>query len=337
MPVHLVTGFLGSGKTTLVNRLLREPRLRHTAVVVNEFGEVGVDHLLVRDADDVTVALAGGCLCCEIRDDLALTLEDLLRRRELGLCMDFRRIVIETTGVAAPAPVLDLLRAAPALAARTRAGCVVTVVDACDAQQTLGSFPEAVEQVALASHVVISKWDLTEPGPARALVQRLNPAARLWCGNDAVGGIGQALIAWQAGRSTSSRDLGESPSGHVHLDAGGIRGFQIRRESPLPGAALPLFTEALAEHLGPDLLRVKGLLAVDNAPQQPLLYQGARETFYSLQRLAAWPDRDRSSRLQFIVRGDWQAFLERLLDAVVWEVAQLEADAAGDPPHLRRR
>ncbi len=180
IPVSVLTGFLGSGKTTMLGHLLRQPEFSRTAVIINEFGQIGLDHELVETSEDSIVALTTGCLCCTIRTDLSQTLQDLLRRRDGGSCSRFDRIVIETSGLAHPAPILHALMTDPIFAARLALGSVVTTVDAVNGCATLEREPVSRKQVAVADRIVVSKLDLAERVAESALLRQLdalNPAA----------------------------------------------------------------------------------------------------------------------------------------------------------------
>jgi G3E family GTPase len=319
VPIHVLTGFLGSGKTTVLNRLLTGGALPASAVIVNELGAIGIDHHLVETSDESLVELSGGCLCCAVRGDLAVTIADLVARRDRGDIAPFERIVVETTGVADPAPVHNLLATDPLLASRTRPGRVVTTVDAANGAATLDRFAEAVRQVALADALVLSKSDLAPVAvPAlRARLARINPHAPI---RVAVHGVLPDPAALFDEEQPAERAPPPSwlKAGHIHGD--GIESIVLFRERPLPGAALVMFVETLAEQVGADLLRVKGLIALCEVPDRPAVLHGAQHVFHPLEFLPAWPDADRRTRLVFVVCGVEREWLECVLDAIVCEV-----------------
>ncbi len=318
----MVTGFLGSGKTTLIGRLLRDPSFARTAVIVNEFGEVGLDHALIAGGDETVLALTTGCLCCAVRTDLVATLLDLLARRAAG-SVGYDRVLVETSGLADPAPILHALMTDPALAGSHAVAGVVTLVDALLGEATLGRHPEARRQVALADRLVLTKTDLAAPAPALlAALRGLNMLAPL-----AVGAPDPALLLAPAPR------LGAVPAG-VARHGAGISTFLVERAAPVPALALTLWLQALAEHCGERLLRMKGMVDVAEMPGRPAVIHGVQHVFAEPDWLDRWPDADRRSRVVFIVQAlEGRAmpphFPARLLDAIVAEVADEQARAAG--------
>jgi len=331
IPVSVFTGFLGSGKTTLLSRLLRQPELSRAAVIINEFGEIGLDHELVEASDDTVIALTTGCLCCKVRSDLTETLHDLLRRRDAGaLPQKFEHIVIETSGLADPAPILHALMTDPDLAERLTLGSVVTTVDAVAGEGTLDREAVSRKQVAVADRIVLSKLDLAD-GDAAALLRRvaaLNPGAPTL---RAVRGQIEAASLFADPRQRPEIDawLGEAHAhGHEHHDAE-IRAFAIVRAVPIRAVALTLFLEALAEHCGADLLRLKGIVNIAESPERPAVIHGVQHVFHAPAWLERWPSADRTSRMIFITRRIPQRWVELLLDAVG---AEVECVSSPSPP-----
>ena len=359
IPLTLLTGFLGAGKTTLLNRLLRDPALAGSIVLVNEFGEIGLDHLFIEGGDDGLILLASGCLCCTIRDDLIVTLEDLLRRLDNGRIAPFSRLVIETTGLADPAPILNLLINHRYLAMRFRLDGVVTVVDAVNGMATLDAHPEALRQVVAADRIVLGKTDLvddqaglaalrrrlSELAPGVALLPPDAPAAALvGAGLYDLASRPEALAGWLAAETVAghhhdhhlhdhghSHDHGhhghDHGNGHDHAHAhhhhdvnrhdAAIRAFVLTADAPVRQATFDLFWTLLRSTHGPKLLRLKGLVAVAEHPDRPLLVHAVQQILHPPLTLERWPDADRRSRLVLIVRdldeavvaGLWRAFL----------------------------
>lgn len=319
IPFTLLTGFLGAGKTTLLNRLLRDPALSDAAVVVNEAGEIGVDHLLVEHAAEGVVALAGGCLCCSLRGDLIATLEDLLRARDNGRIPPFRRIVLETSGLADPAPILQTLTLHPYLAMRYRLEGVVAVLDAVAGPATVAERAEAERQVAMADHVVLSKTDLARPDErdaAQALVARLAPAATL---HDA-GALDAAALLTPA--------LAEKPLLDALSDAhGAVRTHSLVSEAALTREGYDMFVELLRSAHAPKLLRLKGLISI-KGEARPLVLQGVRHVFAEPRFLESWPDDDRRTRLVAIGENLAPDLLPRLYAAFAGSIAPDRPDRA---------
>jgi G3E family GTPase len=336
VPVAVITGFLGSGKTTLLARLLRDPALARTAVIVNEFGEVGLDHLLVEASDEEIVLLDGGCVCCTVRGDLVRTAGSLLARRAAGAIAPFERLVIETTGLADPAPILQALMTDPAIADSLVLESVIATVDAAAGAATLDAHPESVKQAAIADRIVVTKTDLGDPA-ANGLAERLhalNPAApKLTAVHGAVDAsrlFGGGMYDAQARGPDVRRWLGAADHGHDHATGrhdGAVTSFCLRRNTPLHAVALTLFLQALAEHCGPRLLRLKGLVDVLESPGRPAVIHGVQHVFHPPAWLDAWPDEDRTTRIVVIALGLDPCWLEALLDALDAEVAVLQAGA----------
>ena len=297
IPATVLTGFLGSGKTTLLRRALRHSAFADTAVIVNEIGEIAIDHHLVDFVEGDVVELPGGCLCCAVREDLARTMRDLIERRDAGEIRGFARIVIETTGLADPAPILFTLGADPMLDHRVRLARVATVVDAVAGAATLDRFAEATRQAAVADVLILSKTDLTPLEPTLvAKLDTLNPAAERILGA-AAADPGSILFT---GNRTAAVDAAELPSGHAH-HSHGIASFAMILDGDMTRLDFARALGGLARERGNDLLRVKGFMRFSDRPDQPALVQGAQHAIYAPEWLDAWPDDDRRSRLVFIV------------------------------------
>lgn len=303
-PVTLLTGFLGAGKTTLLNRLLRQPEMAGSAVLINEFGEIGLDHLLVERLDEDTVLLAAGCLCCTIRGDLSRALRDLAARPE-----PIRRVVIETTGLADPAPILQTLMSDPLLLRDYRLDGVVTLVDAVHGMATLDEQPEALRQAAVADRIVITKTDLADPAPLVARLAALNPMAPILTGE------AQAAQLINAGPFSADGKLPQigdwiAAAGHHHHhhhhdvnrhDAR-IRALCLRFETPLPWEGVASYLEMMAMTQGSHVLRMKAVLNLAGQ-RGPVVMHGVQHSFHPPRMLESWPEGDdQSSRLVFILR-----------------------------------
>ncbi len=332
-PVSVLTGFLGSGKTTILAAMLARPEFASAAVVVNEFGEIALDHHLIETSDEDMVVLSTGCLCCAARGDTARAIGDLLARRTAGQ-IAFDRIVIETTGMADPAPILQGLMLDPALAERVRLGRVVATVDGLVGEATLTDRAEARRQAAFADRLVVTKADLAGDAAAARLahsLRALNPTAPVAVADR--GRLDPAVLlpaldeapAPQWAAAIAEPEPHNHHDHHDHHDAhGGVGSVTLRRAPPVRAAALPLFLEALAETYGPALLRVKGLVAVAEAPERPAVIHGVRHVFHPLDWLDAWPDGDRSTRLVLIGEGLAPGWADILLD-MLDEEATLQA------------
>ena len=298
LPITVLTGFLGSGKTTLLQRAVRTPGFAETAVLVNEIGEIGLDHHLVETVDGPVLELPGGCLCCAVREDLAQTLRGLLERRAEGTLKPFKRLVIETTGLADPAPILYTLGADPALDDALAAARVVTTVDALTGAASLTRFPEAARQVAVADRVLITKTDLAAPDAALlAQLDRLNRATPRVAvpGPEAAATLLFDLPPAQRFALLSA----DHHAAHSHDIA--VHTIVLERAVSRLDFAKALGGLALAH--GEDLLRVKGLVAFTDRPERPAVIQGAQHAIQQPVWLERWPDGERRSWLVFIVHA----------------------------------
>jgi len=397
IPVTVVTGFLGSGKTTLISRILRDPAYGRTAVIVNEFGEIGLDHDLIAASDDSVLTLNTGCLCCAVQTDLARTLMDLWHRREAGE-IDYDRVLIETSGLSDPAPVLQSMMTDAPVSATHRLPYVVTLVDTIHGEATLRDHVEARHQVALADRILFSKTDLLPPpvrvnasggtdlpmshgrawlghpglamqtseqswvaGPDPAMAEKIisrpvkecsPPTALLDTYADEPGQDGKAEAASAIHPSsnrlipalnalnplaprlttiettpadlfgetsvvTLSERLSRTPRQPAHA---GIDTFTVLRDRPIPALALTLLLQAVAEHCGSRLLRLKGLVAIEEMPGRPAVIHGVRHVVSPPDFLDRWPSVDERTRIVFITTGVPRYFVSRLLDAIEEEV-----------------
>ncbi|MBV8836379.1 MAG: GTP-binding protein [Alphaproteobacteria bacterium] len=333
IPVSVLTGFLGSGKTTMLRHLLTEPEFSRTAVIINEFGEIGLDHELIEASEDSFIALMTGCLCCKIRSDLAQTLAELLRRRDDGACTPFDRIVIETSGLADPAPILQTLMTDATIAGRLALGNVVTTVDAVNAVATLSREEISRKQVAVADRLVLTKRDISgasEPELLRQL-EALNAGAPVVTADHGRVPAPAVFDAALYDPHTKSTDvmawLNASAHGHAHHhhDAD-IATFTIVRAQPIRAVTLTLFLETLAEHCGADLLRLKGIVNIAESVA-PAVIHGVQHVFHAPAFLERWPSDDRRSRLVFIARHIPQRWVEVLLDGLDAEVSAVATAA----------
>jgi G3E family GTPase len=304
VPVTIVTGFLGSGKTTMLNRLLRSPALADTVVIVNEFGEVGLDHLLIEQAIENTVLLKNGCICCTVRGDVADTLETLWRQRAAGAIPHFSRIAIETTGLADPGPVAHALIPEAGASYACALDGIVTTVDAVHGIQTLARHEEARRQVALADRILLTKTDITPDTAAlEAAIARLNSQA----GTRPIRGGVTAEDVFGLGPTASPRHwLGHHNHGHDHHDhhahADDFDTTLVTWEAPVAWPALLLWLDSILSLRGAAILRLKGLVQVAGEAA-PLVLQGVHHVVHPLARLSAWPEGRARTQIVLITQG----------------------------------
>jgi G3E family GTPase len=336
IPVSLITGFLGSGKTSLLNRLLKHPQAGDCAVIVNEFGEIGLDHELIEMVDDDIVVLNAGCVCCTVREDLAAAMRDLAKRRADGTIPPFRRLVIETTGLADPAPIVHTLISDPSVAHRYRLDGIVTTVDALFGGDQLDAHPEALKQAAIADRLVITKSDLIDEPTLTGIKTRLralNPSAPIITavhGNvnpDKLFGAGlfdtrgksEDVVKWLAAEAFDADHAGHHHHGHRHggHDHGEahvpdrnhgngrhderIASFCIDIDEPIVWDRFVDWLDMVLSSRGESILRLKGILNVTGEPR-PVAVHGIQHLFHPPALLSRWPGEDRRSRLVIITK-----------------------------------
>jgi G3E family GTPase len=345
IPVALVTGFLGSGKTTFINAALRSPGLAKTLVVVNEFGEVGLDHKLFASSSDSVVVLENGCLCCTVRSDLVGTLNSLFHAGQAGEIPAFDNVVIETSGLAEPGPVLQAFLSEPTLDGLYRVASVVTLVDAVNWAGTSEAHEESIRQVVLADQIRITKLDMVKgdrPNASSRLrlnLRRFNPSAEIAEVDWSSAAVAQLLTS--SGFDTADgqadprpwlniqayQDATQEPddhghhehdeAGHTHshhLEGRGIENFVLTRDSPLTREETQFLLDGIAQNLGAGLLRVKGLVNIAEEPGRPALIQGAQHLLHTMAWLDRWPDSDRRTRIVFITQGIASDSLKDVID-----------------------
>lgn len=368
IPVSILTGFLGAGKSTLLNRLLKDPAMKDAAVIINEFGEVGIDHLLVESSNDAVVELSDGCLCCTVRGELVDTLAELIDGMQTGKIKPLSRIVIETTGLADPAPVMQSVMGHPAIAQHFDLDGVVTVVDAVNGLSTIDTYPEAYKQVAVADRLILAKQTLADAGAIAAITQRLralNPRAPITDGDAADAGSAAMLVnglydpatkiadvdRWLKDEMAAAGDhhhhhdhahdhshhhghhhLGHD-HGHHHHDVNrhgaSIRSYAIVHDEPIDPMAINMFIDLLRSTHGEKLLRMKAIVALTDRPEKPLVLHGVQSIFHPPVRLPAWPEgSDRKTRLVLITKDLSESYVRDLFGAFTGKVAIDRPDRA---------
>ena len=330
IPVSILTGFLGAGKSTLLNRLLKDPGMKDAAVIINEFGEVGIDHLLVEASNDAVVELSDGCLCCTVRGELVDTLAELIDGMQTGKIKPLSRVVIETTGLADPAPVMQSVMGHPAVAQHFDLDGVVTVVDAVNGLSTIDTYPEAYKQVAVADRLILTKKTLADDHAITTLTQRLrslNPRAPITDGDAEDAGSAAMLVNGLYDPTTKIADVDRwlkdemataddhhhhhdhehhghghghehSHDHHHHHHHGhdvnrhgtAIRSYSILHDEPIDPMAINMFIDLLRSTHGEKLLRVKAIVALTDRPEKPLVLHGVQSIFHPPVRLPAWPE-----------------------------------------------
>jgi G3E family GTPase len=335
-PVNLLTGFLGSGKTTLLKRLLEDPALADTAVLINEFGEVGLDHQLVERIDDNMVLLQSGCLCCTVRGELADALRDLHSRREHGLVPPFSRVVIESTGLADPFPVLSTIKADPVLRHHFRPGNVIATVDAVNGAAQLDTYMESNRQAAIADRLVLTKTDIADFSRVSDLTERLrriNPDAEIIVTPDERLSVANLL---NTGAATPRGARVQSASGFYCEDSRDLRmadgkshsmqfsSFVVTVDQPIDWTAFGIWLTMLLNRHGERVLRVKGILNIAGE-ERPVAIHGVQHLVHTPAHMDGWMSEDRRSHIVFIVDGLDASLLKRSFEA--FAVAGPKADA----------
>jgi G3E family GTPase len=342
LTVNILTGFLGSGKTSLLKRLLAQPQMSDVAVIINEFGEVGIDHLLVEEIDEEVVLLKSGCVCCTIRSDLKDALLNLMGRRARGEVPPFSRLIVETTGLADPAPIVATLLADPVLRHQVRLGNIVTVVDAVNGAANLETYPESLRQAAVADRLLMSKTDIADADSIARLDRTLatiNPTA------PAIH-LDESVVPEVSLFTSDIHDLGSRTSEvshwlsseidhahhhhHHHHDVNrhdGVRAFVLTADEPVDWARFGLWLSMLLNRHGSDILRLKGILSIDKV-ETPVVIQGVQHLIHKPMHLSAWPDDVVATKIVVIAKRLDPALVERSFRAFVLSHSQATDFAA---------
>ena len=325
IPVTVITGFLGSGKTTLISQLVRHPEMNRVAVVINEVGEIGIDHDLVASSTENITLLSNGCICCSVRTDMQETLRDLFARRSVGEVFDFDRVIIETTGLADPAPVLQTLVSDTLLEAQFRFDGLVTLADAVNLKDQAKQQSEIVKQLAIADKIILTKSDLVNQDQlqeVKELIHSMNQQAPII---EVLHGQLQPSELMNIGLSSSKSKekilnfLGEDDGQEKYLGnfiqahSNQIKTLSLRFEKPFTWNAFSSALDLLSNLRGPDLLRMKGIVNVEN---KPVVVQWVQHIFHPPVHLSEWPNADHSSRLVFITRNIEASMIKNLFDTV---------------------
>ncbi|MGY4617677.1 G3E family GTPase [Bradyrhizobium sp. USDA 4472] len=331
VPVTVLTGFLGSGKTTVMNHLLRQPGMEGVVAIINEFGEVGLDHLLVETSEERFALLDNGCVCCSVREDLVTLLGELSARQATGALPPIRRILIETTGLADPVPVLHTLMTAPSVVSRYRIDGVVVTVDAANALRSLENHAEAAKQIAVADRILLTKADLVEATSVAELEHRIGsinpttsvmradhgriaPDAVLEAGLFTPNALSSQVAGWFAAASAAIAVHKHAPHHHDHHAHGSdVSSFSLIVNEPIQWTAFSRWLDYVAALKGDDLLRFKGLINIADRPQGPVVVHAVQHVMHPPVTMDGWPSEDRSSRLVFIVRDIPAEAIERTL------------------------
>jgi G3E family GTPase len=329
LPVVAVTGFLGSGKTTLISALLATPEGANTAIIVNEFGEIGIDQALLRPSSDATVLLGNGCLCCNLRTDLQETLRALFADRARGAVPSFERVIVETSGLADPGPILQTFTTDRGLGREFHLQALVTIVDAVAGAGNLDHRPEAVRQVALADRIVLTKTDLVDAVAIGQLTQRIGGLTQAPIGIAEHGAIAPSFVLDEPPAAPRHSGPGAGQHDQAHAHTHGLESFSLFFDEPLSWPAVEQAMAVLTALRGPDLLRVKGLLALKQC-RGPVVVHAVQHTAHPPVELEDWPDPDHRSRLVFITRGLKRAPVAELFAAI----GALAAPADGEARHL---
>lgn len=342
-PITLLTGFLGSGKSSLLSQILQDPAFANTAVIVNEFGEVGLDDFLVTHAEEQVMEMTTGCLCCTIRGDISDTLLDLWAKREAGELPAFDRVIVETTGLADPAPVIQTIMTEPRVFTRFTLNGIVTTIDATNAESTLNLQEECIKQAAVADRIVITKTDLAKSETAfSSLLQRLerlNPTAEIFDKHASDFSLDKLFDTTLFDESTKSLDvqkwlsLEKATAAHDHHHHGHDHGhehhhhhdtnkhgdtietFSIIIDEPVNAQSFILAIQLLVSGHGKDLLRIKGIINLKERTEQPYIIHGVQHIFHEPIELNQWPSEDRRTKIVFITRSIPRQTVEQYFDA----------------------